>query len=492
VTRRAVTALVLGLALIVVASGGLTWWMLRDDAPTVAATQSGAYDFPEPEVAEDDPALEAAVSTPAEDSYYPRTGDPGLDTLHIDLDLTWTPTTRTLTGVETLVFRATDDADQVQLDLGAPLEVEAVALDGEPVGFTHPGKDLVVETQVRADERYTLQVAYAGTPAPVPAPTTRSDFSQTGFTITQSDETWTMQEPFGAFTWYAVNDQPADKALYDFTLRVPPPWTGVANGTPSEPTEIDGLRVTDYHLGQPTASYLTTVAFGDYLHRTDTSASGTPLHYWVLRTQRDALDDLRGAKPALAWIERKLGPYPFDTAGILLTDSDSGMETQTLITLGNTPYTRSDEVIVHEMVHQWYGDLVTPTDWRDVWMNEGMTMYLQLVYRAEVEGIPIDQVMVDLVDYDQQFRNEAGPPGDYDPDAFGESNIYYCPALMWHELRQKVGDETFWRLVREWPQSRAFGNATRTEWFDWWEQESGQELTAFFDAWIDGATTPRV
>src|SRR5688500_7862662 len=69
----------------------------------------------------DDPALEAALSKPVEDPVYPRVGDPGVDALHYDLDLTWTPDSSTLEGVETLVFRATTDADRFQLDLGEPL-----------------------------------------------------------------------------------------------------------------------------------------------------------------------------------------------------------------------------------------------------------------------------------------------------------------------------------------------------------------------------------
>ena len=60
-------------------------------------------------------------------------------------------------------------------------------------------------------------------PSRSPRPTTRGDFSTTGFTITPAGETWTMQEPYGAHTWYPVNDQPSDKALYDFTLTVPSP-----------------------------------------------------------------------------------------------------------------------------------------------------------------------------------------------------------------------------------------------------------------------------
>ena len=499
-TKRILAAVAL---LAVVLGAGAIWWNGRGGdepsgqrpgaAPSHDGDSEGSSGGEVPGPAPDVPPaaeLAAAESAPREDSVYPKVGDPGVDALHYALDLTWLPEERTLEGVETVTFRATVDADSFRLDLGAPLTVSALEVDGEPADFEHPDKDLVVQRPVRADQEYTLRLAYSGTPDPVPAPTTRSDFSTTGWTITPTGEVWTMQEPYGAFTWYAVNDQPADKALYDFTITVAAPWTGVANGTMTSKETVDGNTVTSFHLAEPAASYLITIAIGDYAVRRAETAGGVPLTYWALRSQPGAFRDLRFARRAIGWIERKLGPYPFASAGILLTDSESGMETQTLVTLGDTEYARSPGVIVHEMVHQWYGDLVTPTDWRDVWMNEGMTMYLQLVYESETSGRSLDAQMREVASYDQQLRDQAGPPGAYDASEFGQTNIYYCPAVMWHELRRKVGDEEFWRLTREWPRVHAYGNATRDQWFDWVEAETGLELTAFFEAWIMGETTP--
>ena len=490
-TRGLVLALVA--LLLLAAAAAWLWWPDADADPADAGADAAwSTDFAMPTTTPDDPRLAIAVSRPREDSYYPESGDPGVDALHYDLDLTWNPDDQHLDAVETLLFRSTADSATFQLDLGEALEVEAVAVDGKAVEATHDGKDLVVDHPVSRGGRYTVQIAYSGTPEPTAAPTERSDFTTSGWTVSETDSVWTMQEPFGAFTWYAANDQPADKALYDFTLRVEAPWTGVANGTMTSRQEVDGLTVTSFRLAEPASSYLITVAFGDYVSRADETASGVPITYWTLRSQTAAFRELRFGRRAIEWAEEKLGPYPFSTAGILLTESDSGMETQTLVTLGDEPYVRTREVIVHEMVHQWYGDLVTPTDWRDVWMNEGMTMYFQLVYRAEAERRPIDAVMRDVEVYDQQLRDQAGPPGDYDPEAFGSSNIYYCPALMWHELRQELGDREFWRLVRAWPRQHAYGNANRDQWIDWIERETGRELSDFFDAWLLGTSTPPV
>ena len=89
-----------------------------------------------------------------------------MDALHYHLDIAWDPEEEQLTGTTTLAFRATETAPEFRLDLGDPLEVEKVTLDGEEVEAEHNGKDLVVKARVRADRKYALVVQYAGTPEP--------------------------------------------------------------------------------------------------------------------------------------------------------------------------------------------------------------------------------------------------------------------------------------------------------------------------------------
>ncbi len=457
-------------------------------APTGSASADAGD--PDEQVDPNDPAFDAGLSEPLEDSIYPHVGDPGIDTLHYDLALAWTPSTRTLDGVATIAFRATADATRVRFDLGPALDVSSVAIDGTEVKAKHRGKDLVVRAPVVADQRYLLRVGYSGTPEPVKAPTTRSDFDEIGFRISPTDAVWTMQEPYGAFTWYPVNDQPADKALYDFTLTVPSPWVGIANGALTDRSERAGLTTTQWHLSMPTASYLTTLAFGDYQVTSNSSASGLEIDYWVPRANAELAPDLEAAAGGLDWLEERLGPYPYDSLGFLLVDSRSGMETTTMITLGTTEYTTSPAVLVHELVHHWYGDLVTPNDWRDVWMNEGMAMYLQGMWEAEQEGITTGQKMDEWATFEADYRADSGPPADYDPTEFGTGNIYYGPALMWHELRQRLGDATFFAMIRDWPASQADGSSDREEYIAWIEDYTGEELSAFFDAWLLGPTTP--
>jgi aminopeptidase N len=166
------------------------------------------------------------------------------------------------------------------------------------------------------------------------------------------------------------------------------------------------------------------------------------------------------------------------------------METQTMITLGSDPSDVDPDVLVHELAHQWYGDLVTPSDWRDVWMNEGMATYLQGAWQDDTWQLPPGDSLSDWVAPERRSRKEAGPPGAYRRDRFAELNVYYGPALMWERLRRTVGDTVFWKLVRDWPAARAERSTGRQDYEQWIEQQTGRDLTAFLRQWLLSPTTP--
>ncbi|WP_370247350.1 M1 family metallopeptidase [Nocardioides sp.] len=464
---------------------GTTGGAAASGAPTGSPTGSVATEV--------DPALAAARSTPAEDSAYPEVGDPGVDALHYDLDVAWDRDTDTLTATEVLTFRATADAAQVRLDLAGTMAVTEALLDGAPVSTTHDGKDLVVQAAVVADQVAELTLSYAGTPEPVAAPATRTDIEGLGLTIDPDHQLWTMQEPFGAYTWYAVNDHPSDKALYDLTITAPPGWVGVAGGTPvGDTAAADGRRTTSYRLEDPAAAYLVTLAVGDYTSRELTSGSGVPITLWTPRGERRFDDALDTAPAAIDWLEQHLGPYPFDTAGAVVVRSASAMETQSMITLGDTDYATSPAVILHEFAHQWWGDLVTPADWRDLWLNEGMAMYLQWWWEAEQEGVPLDRYLERYAGDEAYARVEAGPPGRPDPRQFGSTNVYYGGAYFWAALRREIGDDAFLAVVRDWPAQQAGRSVRAADLLAFLEERTGRQLDDLWRSWLLARVSPEL
>lgn len=428
---------------------------------------------------------------PTRDSVYPTPSNPGVDALHYGLRLRWAPATHRLHGTEVLTFRAARTTRTVRLALGPTMHVRAAKLDGHRVRATHPEATLVIDHAVRKGSHHTLRLQYAGMPPK--APPLRAQRDALGIYHTSSGDAFTNDEPVGAHHWYAVNDQPSDKAFYDFRLSVPAPRVGVANGRMVSRKRIGHQVVTRFHLDAPAASYLTTVEFGRYRMTRMKPVHGVPITLWTPAGEKRALTRGKYLPTALRQVEKRLGPYPFGSLSVIIVKGyDSGMENQTLITLGDTDYDTSNETLVHEVAHQWYGDLVTPRDWRDVWMNEGMATYLGYDWVAQHNAMDLSAVLSHEVFRARMGWDFYGPPGKYHRGDFAADNAYFPPALMWDQLRHKVGSTAFWSMVRAWPAVHAGGNASRAEYLGWVEKRLGRRLSSFFHAWLMGTQMPAV
>nr|MBA3311018.1 M1 family metallopeptidase [Nocardioidaceae bacterium] len=436
--------------------------------------------------------LELAESEPVEDPYYPEKSNPEIDSLHYHLDLLWVG--RVLSGVTTLTFRATEDTSAIRLDLSGALSADSVELDGEPIEYTQSDDGLEMSTPpLTADSTYRLRIAYSGVPEPTPAPSQRSDMtSGLGWSVDPGGNVHTFQEPYGAFTWYPVNDHPSDEALYDATVTTRGDDVAVFNGELVGTDTADGKTIARWHVGEPVASYLVTIAIGPYTEYTDMTPGGMELSYWLLPGDKRLLPRLTAdGDAAFDWLVEHAGPYPFESLGVLVVGGTSGMETQTMITLSAGAVERSDAVLLHEMAHQWYGDSVTPVDWKGMWLNEGWAMYMQQWFETDTGRPPYAGGIEYWRPLDMLSRATAGPPGDYDPQAFGESNVYLGPAMMLDEIRKRIGDAEFERIVKAWAAEHENQQVDRVEFTRWINDETGENLTPLIDRWLDSPQTPR-
>jgi aminopeptidase N len=444
---------------------------------------------------------EAGRSDPVADPVYPAYGNPALDVLRYQLDLTWTPSQRQLSGTATLTVRVVAPVNELALDFASSYTVDEVTVDGTPATAAWRGNDLVVAAPraLAAQARTTLVVRYHGEPHTVPMPSGRKDFPEgLGLRATPMGEAWTMQEPFGAFTWYPANDQPSDEALYDLAVAVPHGWAAVAHGAL---VGVDqGADTTTYRWRSvdPVATYLATLAIGRYTQLTDTGPHGLPITYWL----REGVDAdtylrpvLRRTPELISYLEQRYGPYPFPTAGVVLVDSVSAMETQQMVTLGSGPGPNRSideyaEVLLHELAHQWFGDAVTPRDWRAIWLSEGWAMYTQWQWAVDVEGAS-DAAWVSWArERDQVSRAQAGPPGNFKADHFGENNVYAGPALMLRALHEQLGDEAFFDLARDWVQTQRNQPVDRALFTSFVNRHTGRDFTVLIDRWLDSPTSP--
>jgi aminopeptidase N len=461
-----------------------------DQGPTTAPTARPNGEQPPAKI-----DLSEAESQPVDDPYYPQNGEPYLDTLHYDLDLDWNPATKVLQGTDEIRFRVTEPRNQIQLDFGAPLSITGATLDGKQTKTAERGEQLVVTTPgLNPGRDHTLVLRYRGSPQPVKAAGSRTDLLNVGWTTESDGSVWTLQEPWGAYTWYPVNDHPSDKAFYDATISTSGGMIGIFNGDEvSHKTEGD-TTTTVWHLQAPAASYLTTIAIGDYQETTDEGPNGLPISYWVQPQDDNALDWLKESPQMLSWLESTLGDYPFDRIGAVVVPSNSAMETQTLVTMGSGVF-HADEVdlrgaLLHEYAHQWYGDVVTPDNWTDLWLNESFAMYIQLLWSDSVGLLDYDSTIANWESLDGQLRSQYGPPGEYFPDEFASSNVYLSGAVMLDRIRQEIGDDAFFDALRTWPTVHEYGNANRDDYISWLSDRTGTDLGPLINEWLTSPTTP--
>ncbi|HEV7711726.1 MAG TPA: M1 family metallopeptidase [Asanoa sp.] len=444
-------------------------------APAPSATQAEKY--------------AAGRSTPVLDPIYPEHGTDALDVLHYGLDLSWSPTGKTLTGTATVRIRPTRDADSLTLDF-KPYTIDSLTLDAQPVTGAVTSEKLVVQSPVRTDVPVTLVVGYHGKPAQTPMPTHRGDAHPLGLTVDSQGGVWTMQEPFGAFTWYPANDHPSDEALYDIAVTVPKGWSGVASGTP---VGQDG-NTFRYRSTVPVASYATTLAVGRFKKSTAKGPRGIPVTYWYRADDPTVLTQLKRSTKLLSWLDKRFGPYPFESAGVVVVESDSAMETQQMITLGNFFPMVGGQVFelttLHEFAHQWFGDAVTLTDWRDMWLNEGWALYAQKLYEKETYKISKAEFVRASRQRDGELRKQYGPPSRPARDQFGASNVYYGGAGMLRQLHQALGDKRFYALAQGWVRENLNTQQSRATFTAYVNKATDHDFTALIDAWLDSPTTP--
>ena len=462
----------------------------KPKAATPSPTASASTSAP----AIDYSAWQAGKSSPVTDPMYPKYGNANVDVLHYGLELTWVAESKTLTGQATIQLRAAAQLTSIALDFSAAYAIDSTTVDGTAAtGSVADGK-LTVPATLAKDADATLVVKYHGTPKTVPMPSHRGDVEPLGLTVTADGELWTMQEPYGSATWYPSNDQPSDKALYDIAVTVPAGWAGIASGTPKG-QEGNTFRYTST---DPVSSYLTTLAVGKYKQETVTGPHGLPISYWFHPGADDAMMKLvRKSPDRIAWLEQRFGPYPFPTAGVVLVPSESGMETQQMVTLGNKLLTRGgqantvDGAVLHEYAHQWFGDTVTPSQWKDLWLNEGWATYIEALYTNERDKVSADRWEQWARQTDARLRSTLGPPGSPKADNFAENNVYYCPALMLHQIHKQLGDDAFFALGRDWAQQHKNSSQDRAGFIAFVNQHTGKDFTALINTWLDSPTTPK-
>ncbi|MEZ4657231.1 MAG: M1 family metallopeptidase [Caldilineaceae bacterium] len=421
-----------------------------------------------------------------DDPLFPQSGNGGYDVQHYDLMLTWDEASDSIEGVATIAAVATQPLAQFNLDLNG-LEIDSITVNDAAAAFSRADSELTVklgdDAALTVAEPFSISVAYHGEPQPIEF----ALLDEIGW-LDYRGGVVVVSEPNGAASWYPVNDHPSDKATYHFTITVPKPYVVAANGAAAKPVAHGDRLTYEFDAAEPIASYLVTVNIGDFWIQEEPGPDGVLISNYfsegVSSSQLGAFDKQAAMIEVFA---QAFGPYPFEVAGAIVIDApiSFALETQTRSIYG--PFMTGENVVAHEMAHQWFGDSVTPASWEDIWLNEGFATYGELIWAVHENGAEWGQQMVR-----QWYRSRADedrvglakPPGVVTPASMFNRVVYERGALTLHALRMRVGDEPFFAILQSYAERFAYGNATTADFIAVAEEISGQELDELFNAWL--------
>lgn len=462
------------------------------------------------------------------DRLFPYLGNPGYDVASYDLDLVYPGSNdKPLRAVTTIDAWTTAPLERVNLDF-AQGKVESVQVDGEPAAFARAGEDLVVTPKNPLPVGSWMRITVRHTSDPVPPAGGESGWVRTADGLAMANQA------DAAHLVFPCNDHPSDKAMFTFRVTAPDGYTAVANGLPAGVERAGGNTTWTYRTQHPMATELAQVSIGRSAVLRREGPHGLPLRDVVPAKEVKALEPwLKKTPEQISWMEQRVGPYPFETYGLLMASASTGfeLETQTLSLFEKDLFTERaypawylESIMVHELAHQWFGDSVSPRVWSDLWLNEGHATWYEALYaeersagkeggeagaRAGVKdgakdgakdgtkaGHTLEARMKNAYANSDRWRASGGPPARPKGAAPGQKisifrpNVYDGAALILFALREEIGRPAFEKLERAWVHRYRDGVASTDDYVRLASRTAGRDLHDFFEGWLYGEKTP--
>lgn len=423
----------------------------------------------------------------AGDPYFPLSGNGGFHVIHYGLTLSYNPATRRMAATAVLLAQATQNLSRFDLDLSG-LTITSVRIDGHAVDYHRRGQELIIAPRavLTRGHRFTVSVRYHGVPTDVTDP----DGSADGW-IASGHSVFVGSEPQGAMTWFPANSHPIDKSAFDVTVTVPRGYLAVGNGDLVSLRRTRKTTTAHWRETQPMAAYLATASiakFRTHQYRVD----GLPAFVAVDPREAAAADPvLAGLPTILAWESKVFGPYPFTSTGAIVTHTPEvgyDLETQTRPLFDRAPDTST---LVHELAHQWFGDSVSLTRWKDIWLNEGFATYAEWLWSAHTGGLSTRRHFLNAYAAPKSAQVWSFPVADPGRGAnIFEDPSYTRGAMVLEKLRERVGYRTFLTILRTWTHDHRYGHGTTAQFTALATKISHRDLRKLFKTWLYTAGKP--
>ena len=375
---------------------------------------------------------------------------------------------KTLTGTNTITFKALRSAVTMQLDLQPGMSIDKITLPGQPAptivrnGAAH---FITFKNMFTANNTYSIVVQFSGKPIEAVRPPWDGGLI---FAKDAKGRPWlsTACQGLGASAWWPCKDHQSDEPDNgtNITIEAEGKLKTVSNGKLIAAKQTAKTNTETWQVTQPINSYNICMNIGNYVSFKDTfnGLNGVlPLTYYVLDYNlAKAKTQFAQVKPMLRAFEYWFGPYPFYADGYKLVETPFlGMEHQSATAYGNgfkNGYLgqdlsgtgwglKWDYILVHESGHEWFGNNISTNDIADMWVHEGFTNYSEALYTEYYYGKNAGNEYVKGLR--KNIQNNTPIIGPYNVNKEGSGDMYYKGANLIHTIRQVIDNDSLFRAI---------------------------------------------
>jgi aminopeptidase N len=388
----------------------------------------------------------------------------------------------------------------------AGLTIQKVTVNKAAAKFETTAEKLIIPlaAEAKPGDKFDITIRYEGKP-------TKGMY----FILPDKDypdrpsQIWTQGESEDTHYYLPTYDYPNDRLTTETILTVPASWLTVSNGKLISVSDAGkGLKTWYWKESVPSSTYLFTVVAGEFDEVKDTWR-GVPVTYYAPKGRGDRLAINFGRTPAMMELfSKKFGvDYPWEKYAQVMVDDfvAGGMENSSATTNTSTSLVHSklapeyligqDDLISHELGHQWFGDLVTCKDWGDIWLNEGFATFAETVWIEARLG-------KDEADYlrwsgarewfdSGNLWNKPIVRHDFEDSSEFDGNAYGKGGWALYMLRHQLGEDAFYRGIKHYLEVNRGKNVVTADLAKAIEEATHTNVDQFFSQWIYGAGAPK-
>lgn len=425
-----------------------------------------------------------------------------IDVLHYRYEIELSDMSDSVKGKASIQIKFNQETDNFSLDLKAVshgkgmlarpyLEEDTVNLIGQQ---STNKLDIKLLQPAKKDDIKTFIVDYKGIPSDGLI-ISKTKYGQRSFFA----DNW----PNRGHNWIPCVDDPADKATVEFIVTAPQHYQVVANGIMVEETNLpNNKKLTHWKEDVPVATKVMVIGAADFA----VSLAGVvdnciPVYSWVYPQDRDkGFYDYALATDILPFFIKYVGPYGYKKlANVQSKTTFGGLENANTIFYSESSVTgtrQNESLLVHEIAHQWFGNMVTEKSFAHLWLSEGFATYFTILYFENKYGKDTATHMLEedrnqVIDFAQKSEK---PVVDNDSDYMQllNANSYQKGGWILHMLRRQLGDSVFHKTIKTYYAAYEGKNADTKDLQKIFEKVSGKNLSTFFHQWLYLPDVPKL